>query len=635
MAGQSLLPFFDRGFDPRPKLGHLLVQSGAISQQLLENALAKQVSSRSRSRLGDILVADGVIDAADMLKALSRQNGIGRVDLSRSPPDQDLLDSIDVLACLRLGYLPWRKFGNVTILAISDPEQFRAVRANYRSSTPDIAFALAESSRIRQAIIHHFQVPLTRRASYLCPSEFSCRTLQSPWTLPKLGAIAIAAFVGAMMFPGVALAVGLSVLALANIGTATLRLLAFGATVFPGHAPSKPIGAKISAQRALPCISVLVPLYRESGVIAGLLDALTALDYPRSLLDLKLILEADDDETATRLLTLHLPAWADVIVVPAGSIRTKPRAMNYALPFCKGEIIGIYDAEDRPEADQLRKVAATLAASPRNVACVQAALDFYNTGHNWLSRCFTIEYAQWFRVILPGLRRLGLPVPLGGTSVFFRRGVLEKLGGWDAHNVTEDADLGMRLARRGYRCVSLDSTTNEEAPTRGPAWIRQRSRWLKGYAITWASHMRRPFILMDDLGFVGFLAFQAIFLGTLAGYLAFPMHAVLWADLAGIDFAFKDLVPERIWFWFAASHFAGLIGLVLVAARALMTPRHRNLLPVLLTMPIYWPLGAIASWRALVESLVAPFYWAKTEHGVDQAEASATDFSRTSNATDM
>ena len=84
-------------------------------------------------------------------------------------------------------------------------------------------------------------------------------------------------------------------------------------------------------------------------------------------------------------------------------------------------------------------------------------LDFYNPRTNWLARCFTIEYAGWFRLVLPGLAAPWPAVPLGGTTLFFRRDVLEQLGGWDAHNVTEDADLGMRLARHGYRTELIDT----------------------------------------------------------------------------------------------------------------------------------------------------------------------------------
>ena len=200
--------------------------------------------------------------------------------------------------------------------------------------------------------------------------------------------------------------------------------------------------------------------------------------------------------------------------------------MNYGLNFARGSIVGVYDAEDAPEPDQILKVARKFLEVPSDVACLQGVLDFYNAHNTWLTRCFTIDYAIWFRLVLPGLVRLGLPIPLGGTTVFFRRSALEAFGRWDAHNVTEDADLGVRLARRGYRCDFVQSVTEEEATHTVRAWIRQRSRWIKGYAMTWAVHMRDPLSLLGELGPLRFLAIQILFLGTLSQFLLAPL---LWS----------------------------------------------------------------------------------------------------------
>jgi cellulose synthase/poly-beta-1,6-N-acetylglucosamine synthase-like glycosyltransferase len=186
--------------------------------------------------------------------------------------------------------------------------------------------------------------------------------------------------------------------------------------------------------------------------------------------------------------------------VPLGTLQTKPRALNYALSFAKGSIIGVYDAEDAPAPDQLHVVVNRFAQRGPEVVCLQGQLDFYNSHSNWLAHCFTVEYATWFRIMLPSLERLGLAIPLGGTTLFFRRDILESLGGWDAHNVTEDADLGIRLARHGYRTEIIDTVTQEEANARAWPWVKQRSHWLKGYAITYGVHMRSPLKLWRDLG---------------------------------------------------------------------------------------------------------------------------------------
>jgi len=303
--------------------------------------------------------------------------------------------------------------------------------------------------------------------------------------------------------------------------------------------------------------------------------------------------------------------------------------MNFALPFCKGEIIGVYDAEDKPDSAQLTLVARYLMAAPPEVACVQGFLDFYNPRQNWISRCFTIEYSSWFRVLLRGVQYLNMPIPLGGTTVFFRTEVLKKLGAWDAHNVTEDADLGMRLARQGYRCEMIPSTTREEANCHARAWVKQRSRWLKGYMITWAVHMRAPAQLWRDLGPVGFLGFQILFLGGTAAYLAAPLMWVLWLSFLGVPLGIFDMLSHEIWAVFLTSLLLGKVVTLGVAARALTTKDKRSLLPWVLTLPIYWVLGAAAAVKASYELFTNPFYWDKTRHGLSTSRTAA-DFNRVS-----
>jgi cellulose synthase/poly-beta-1,6-N-acetylglucosamine synthase-like glycosyltransferase len=121
---------------------------------------------------------------------------------------------------------------------------------------------------------------------------------------------------------------------------------------------------------------------------------------------------------------------------------------------------------------------------------VQARLCI-DTRTSWLARYFTAEYAGQFDVVLPKLAALGLPLPLGGSSNHFRTVTLREVGGWDPHNVTEDADLGMRLARFGYRSGVVASSTYEEAPADIGRWLGQRTRWFKG----WMRLSRNKFLL--------------------------------------------------------------------------------------------------------------------------------------------
>lgn len=373
------------------------------------------------------------------------------------------------------------------------------------------------------------------------------------------------------------------------------------------------------ADGPLPTYSVLVPLFRETAVLGQLVQAMTTLDYPPEKLDIKFILEEEDMPMQRAVAALALPPSIEVIVVPAGRPQTKPRALNYALPFCRGELLTIYDAEDIPEPDQLLKAARCFASSPPELACLQAQLTFFNADENWMTRQFTAEYAVLFGVLLPVLADHRLPLPLGGTSNHFRMAALRSVGAWDPFNVTEDADLGLRLARHGYDTGTLDSLTHEEANTRLPNWLRQRARWLKGFLATWLVHMRNPARLMREVGPAGFWAAQALTIGVFASVLVYPlcMVATAWLLLA------YPALPEDAGagllavaglnvFVFLAGYATSLI----LASRALRLRGLDGWHGTLFSMPLYWVLMSAAAWMALWQFIHAPFHWNKTEHGL-------------------
>lgn len=595
------------------RIGEMLLESGALERGDLSRALT--IQNHHEARLGDILIAHNFSTPKAVKDALRAQTAGELYDITATPPDPEVLQGVDPKICIRLQAMPWRRAGHTLMIAAADPSRFDEIAAAFPGR---ISLIKADLEVVLDTIQTLFSAQLTRAAARSCPEEFSCRTLD---LLPQK--TSIAALIGGVL--GLALAapeftfVALFCWALlCNFATGLLRITALFAHLRPQKiAPSNPGVALISAHQKRPRVSVLVPLFEEEKVIPALLQALGALTYPKELLDVKILLEVQDDITRTALAKTTLPHWAQVLTVPADTLQTKPRAMNYALPFCTGSLIGIYDAEDRPDPDQICKIASHfMAASPR-VAAVQCNLDFYNTEANWLSRCFTIEYSAWFRVIMQGMQRLGLPLPLGGTSVFMRRNVLDKLGGWDAHNVTEDADLGMRLARFGYICEMVDSTTWEEANKVPVGWMKQRSRWIKGFIITWLTQMRHPRALLNDLGLAGFIGLQIVLLGAATAFLLAPVFWAMWLGVFGYEWGFLGLMPA--WFWQAA--FIGLLAgegiMMIIAALALHKKRTYGLLPFLLTMPFYWPLGTIAAYKALYEIFFAPFYWDKTAHGLD------------------
>lgn len=430
------------------------------------------------------------------------------------------------------------------------------------------------------------------------------------------GVLAVLSMLAAA-FPREAFAVVAAWASFALTVSALFKAAAFVAGLYPDrgvkacsdHAPTAP----------LPKVSILVPLFRETEIARALIARLMRLSYPKDLLEVVLVLEEEDDMTRTALGQIALPGWMRCVVVPDGQPRTKPRAMNFALDFCEGQIIGIFDAEDAPDPDQVSRVVRRFGQAPGKVACLQGILDYYNPCQTWLARCFTIEYASWFRVILPGLVRLGFAIPLGGTTLYFRREILEKLGGWDAHNVTEDADLGFRLARHGYRTEMLDTVTEEEANCRPLPWIRQRSRWLKGYMMTYLVHMRRPGRLYRQLGAWKFWGFQAHFLTALSQFLLAPVIWSFWLIFLGLPHPLDVYLPRSALVWLGSAFLMMEILNFIIYFSALLRTRHRYLFIWVPVMHLYAPLGIVAAYKALYEIVLKPFFWDKTAHGLSQA----------------
>lgn len=381
-----------------------------------------------------------------------------------------------------------------------------------------------------------------------------------------------------------------------------------------------------AADRDLPIYSVIIPLYREKRVLPRLLNAIDGIDYPRAKLDVKIVVEADDIETRETLARLRRPAFVDVVVVPPGWPRTKPRALNTALLEARGELLTIYDAEDVPAPDQLRRAAAMFASCGRDIICLQAHLVIDNLADSWLSRCFAAEYAGLFDVLNPGLLRANLPILLGGTSNHFRTDDLVAIGGWDAWNVTEDADLAFRIARAGYRVAELDSPTLEEAPARLGLWMRQRSRWLKGYMQTVVTHSRAPIRLARQAGLGDAAVLMALSLGTVVSALGYPFFlagtaAVLLGGHPDGALTMADALLDVLT---TGLFCLGLIAMILPAVLGAGRRNAGGLWQVVPVLPIYYLLVSAAAWRAVFELIVAPFHWNKTEHGLARTSRYAT-----------
>ncbi|KAB2918434.1 MAG: glycosyltransferase [Hyphomicrobiaceae bacterium] len=443
------------------------------------------------------------------------------------------------------------------------------------------------------------------------------------WTWQLVAGVAIVGLTigGFAVVPQATFAAMTGVIALPFLCVTLLRLVALREVLSGAHRRTRensPEAPRLPDDQ-LPVYSVLVPLLREGNVLPGLVQSLRTLDYPQAKLEVFLVLEAADTETQAAVLALELPGNFRALVVPDQAPRTKPKALNYALQFARGDYVVVYDAEDRPQPDQLRRALEVFRRAPADLTCVQAQLNIYNPRQSWLARQFTIEYSALFDAILPALERLRLPVPLGGTSNHFPRITLATLGAWDPFNVTEDADLGIRLARQGYRTAVLSSTTWEEAPVAFGTWLRQRTRWLKGWMQTYLVHTRHIWRLNAELGLPAAIGFHALMGGLILSALVHPWFYVLLAyhALTGTLFAPAETAVGTA-FWAIAGVNLGIGYVVSIAVGMLSVWRRGRpgLAMFALLLPVYWMLISLAAYRATYQFVRAPYLWEKTDHGM-------------------
>ncbi len=600
-------------------LGELLIARGLIDRETLDWALARQRDTGER--LGRVLLAAGKVSRLDLRHVLAEQWGLPFIDLLHTPVDAELAQRFEPGRLVAEGWMPVRRDGGRVVVATCEPltdeirgELRRELGARIvidQRTTTTLDIERAVLNVFKHFIVEHSTVDLLNdRPDLSAASGYS-------WE-QKAGLVVTAVAIVAALVWNWALTLGVLL--------AGADLVFLGAILFKVVASLLGIGARRHFQQPvarddfdLPRYTILVPVYREANIIGDLMANLGALDYPAEKLEILVLLESDDEETIAAARAARPPETVRLVVVPDAQPKTKPKACNVGLFLATGDHLVIYDAEDRPEPDQLRKaVAAFRRAGPRT-ACVQARLFYWNASHNLLTRMFGLEYGYWFGTMLPGLDRLRLPIPLGGTSNHFRVDALRKLGGWDPHNVTEDADLGIRAAVEGYRVEVIDSWTDEEACSQVRPWIRQRTRWIKGYMQTVIVHTRSPVRLARTLGLRDTLGFALLIAGTPLTFLLAP---VLWVSTIAL-FVFGARLPVVNGGWMAwvalGDLLVGNAAMIFLCALAAVRDRGWRWAPLALLNPFYWVLHSWAAWRALIQLIRNPFLWEKTPHGLHAA----------------
>ncbi len=371
--------------------------------------------------------------------------------------------------------------------------------------------------------------------------------------------------------------------------------------------------------KKLPLYTILCPLYRESEVLPDFVANISKLEWPKNKLEVLLLLEEDDHKTIETARSLNLPKYFRILVVPHSYPKTKPKACNYGLAHAKGEFLVIYDAEDKPEPFQLKKAFLGFDSSHEKIACLQAKLNYFNPNHNLLTRLFTAEYSLWFDMILPGLQSIATSIPLGGTSNHFRTKLLKDLKGWDAFNVTEDADLGTRLFKLGYRTAIIDSITLEEANSHLGNWLRQRSRWIKGYIQTFLVHNRHPLRFARNHG-IHSLIFQLQMGGKIAFMLINPILWIItisyFALYQVVGPTIESLYPPVIFYMAVFSLVVGNFLFLYYYMVGCAKHGHWNLIKYVYLVPFYWLMISVAAVKAFYQLVFRPHYWEKTNHGL-------------------
>lgn len=619
-----------------PRLGEQLAGRGLVTEEQLGEAVAEQ--DRSGGRIGEVLVHGGALEEKALLRVLSETLKLPTVDLSEFDATEAPRDVVPEPVARRLHVVPIAADSRNLFLAVPDALSDEARREIGHYTDLEVQQFLAPRNDVHELLRRIHGTAYTQTARSNLRDRFpdsSAHLVLSTGQKAFLG-IGAVILIGLLIWQFTeTLIVIFALVSVFYLLTSLYKLLAsFSALEHRYLLETTPEDLAAMDERALPIYTILVPLFKEAAVIPYLVEGINSLDYPKTKLDVRLLCEEDDDETISAILAMDLPPHFRPIVVPTSQPQTKPKACNYGLLGAKGEYVVIYDAEDRPDPSQLKKAVLMFENVDESIVCIQAKLNFFNQDTNFLTRWFSIEYAMLFDLVLPGLDACKDPIPLGGTSNHIKLDQLVEVGGWDPYNVTEDADLGIRLHQAGYRTTMMDSTTYEEANTEVGSWVRQRSRWIKGYIQTWLVYMRNPFRLMKNLGFRGFVSFQLLIGGTFI-FLINPIFWFLTTLFALTQAGFiQELFPGWVYYVAAALLFMGNFVFMYLGLAASVRRGDDSLAAYALFLPFYWCLMSVAAWKGFIQLFTNPFYWEKTEHGIDVGSSGADTSGGTPRRTD-
>lgn len=605
------------------KIGEILIDHGFITKAQLDEALEYQ--NVSKGRIGWILAALGFINRMQLYEVLAVHFGLefrNDTDLLIKEMDMALIPDIKREEVMEYQVLPFKREKDTIVALTAYPDSANTLvflKERFKvSSVRQILITDLDLTNIAEKIYRDAILDKAIYGLFYRKPEESAYSVFSKTQVIILGILFFIALIWAYF----------SVLSLFIFFNLFIQVFYTIAIVFKFVISLAGVRSEITKlvtdeevkalkDEDLPVYTILIPAYKEAKVIGLLINSLKKMDYPQNKLDILLLLEENDKETFEAAKKNRPPGNWRFLIVPASQPTTKPKACNYGLFFSRGKYLVIYDAEDIPEPDQLKKVVAAFRKGDKNIICYQGALNYFNKNENILTRLFTLEYSYWFDYLLPGLDRLKLVIPLGGTSNHFDIEKLRGLGGWDPFNTTEDADLGVRAYAEGYKIGVINSTTFEEANSNVSNFIRQRSRWVKGYMQTWLVYSRHPLRLLKTIGFRGWLSFN-LFTGlspfvNLVNPITWIVF-IIWVLTR--TKLIEPLFPPVILYMSLVNLLIGnFLGIYLNMVAVFKRKDYRLLFYAYLNPP-YWILQSIASYKALWQLFTRPFYWEKTHHGI-------------------
>jgi cellulose synthase/poly-beta-1,6-N-acetylglucosamine synthase-like glycosyltransferase len=606
-----------------------LFDKGFITEADIERA--KKIQSETGGDIGWIIASMGRLNRLQLYSTISEVTGLPFVtdpERLRTHADIDLLYRLNYDDLIQHQFMPFSMSDGILAIATSRPGN-AAMHAFCRNrfGCRLVAELLVTDLDITRMTARTYRIRLAQDAVlklFKRNPEQSARkvfTQSQVWLFGGLLLCGIAwaafdpraAFISVMVFLQLCFVLSIGMKVVLSIAGARNEI----------SQPITPQEVAALNDSDLPVYTVLVPVFKEPEVVHQLIDGIKNLDYPQHKLDIILLLEENDPETLHAAMKAHPPSNWRLIVVPDCQPKTKPKACNIGLYFARGEYLVIYDAEDVPEPNQLKASIVAFKKNGPEYVCFQAALNYFNANENFLTRMFCLEYSYWFDYLVPGLDRLKLPIPLGGTSNHFDIAKLRRLGGWDPFNTTEDCDLGLRATAEGMKVGFINSTTYEEANTNLGNWIRQRSRWCKGYMQSYLVFIRHPIALIRTIGMKNFLAFNLFVGGTVMTFLSTPplwALSIFWLFFAG---RFENPLPDWLLVVTMLNLIIGNLLGIYLNMLAVFVRKNYALLPFALLNPLYWILHSIAAYKALGQLFTKPFYWEKTQHGITNVASRA------------